>query len=150
VKSVFERLAQFFTTWAGSTAATILAFLIIILWTVGGFHNEFSTDYQMYINTGTTIVTFLMVFLIQRTQNKNSLALQMKLNELIATSPASNRLLNLEDLSEEEIFELQRRYRILSEKIEGEDPNSFHSVEEVKRGVKPSPASDDLLVSKAS
>jgi low affinity Fe/Cu permease len=140
MKDFFEGLAHGATKWAGSTLMTILAFLAVIGWTVGGFFCDFNTDYQMYINTGTTIVTFLMVFLIQRTQNKDSLALHMKLNELIAThSQASNKILNIEDLSEDEIFELQRRYRLLADKAQQEDehPHIAHSVEEIEaRAVK--------------
>lgn len=131
----FESLARWTTAWAGSTPATAIAFLSVIVWTIGGFFNKFDTDYQMYINTGTTIVTFLMVFLIQRTQNKDSLALQMKLNELLAAhSGASNKLLNIEDLTEDEIFELQRRYRALADKAQQEDehPHVAHSVEEIE------------------
>lgn len=131
---VTEIFAKHVTSWAGSTSSTVAAFLIILAWTLGGFIEGFGTDYQMYVNTGTTIITFLMVFLIQRTQNKDSLALQMKLNELLAAHKgASNRLLNIEELSEEEILHLQRRYRRLATKAheEDEDPTHQHTIEEI-------------------
>jgi low affinity Fe/Cu permease len=134
MKLGFEHLAKYATKFAGSTMATIIAFVIIIAWTLGGFFVSFDTDYQMYINTGTTIITFLMVFLIQRTQNKESFALQMKLNELIAAHQGcSNRLICLEDLSEEEILKLYKRYKKLAElsKVE-EGWHNPHSIEEIE------------------
>lgn len=131
----FESLARWTTAVAGSTSAFIIASGVIIAWLVTGPMFGFSDTWQLVINTGTTIVTFLMVFLIQRTQNKDSLALQMKLNELIAAhEKASNLILNVEDLTEEEIFELQRRYRALADKaqVEDEHPHVAHSVEEIE------------------
>jgi len=127
-------MARFTTHWAGSTFATILAFLVIIIWTIGGLlYFGFDTDYQMYVNTGTTIVTFLMVFLIQRTQNKEQLALHLKLNELLAAhSGASNRLLHIEDLSEAEIEKLRKRYHSLAQKALTDDSKTTaHTVEEI-------------------
>jgi low affinity Fe/Cu permease len=131
---LFENLARWTTVAAGSTVAFVAAVSVILLWGVLGPMFEFSDTWQLVINTGTTIVTFLMVFLIQRTQNKDSLAIQMKLNELLAAHlGASNRLLNIEDLSEQEIFELQRRYRLLAERAESGDEHPLmpHSVEEI-------------------
>ncbi len=130
---IFESLARRVTNWAGSTNATIIAFTLVIIWTVGGFFEGFSDSYQLIINTGTTILTFLMVFLIQRTQNKESTAIQLKLNELIASvEGSSNRLLNIENLSEAEIELLRRRYRSLAERTKGEDTKtSKHTVEEI-------------------
>ena len=130
----FEALARWTTVTAGSTTAFILALLTIVVWLVTGPLFDFSDTWQLVINTGTTIVTFLMVFLIQRTQNKDSLALQMKLNELLAAHRgASNRLLNIEDLSEEDILHLQKRYRRLAAKAneEDDDPTHPHTVEEI-------------------
>lgn len=129
----FESLARWTTYTAGSTTAFILALLTIIVWLISGPYFEYSDTWQLVINTGTTIVTFLMVFLIQRTQNKDSLALQMKLNELLAAHRgASNRLLNIEDLSEEDIRHLQKRYRRLAAKAEeDDDPTDPHTIEEI-------------------
>src|SRR5947209_3190354 len=93
-----ERFAAAATRWTGSTFAFLTAALIIAAWLITGPIFHFSDTWQLVINTGTTIVTFLMVFLIQRAQNKDSLALQIKLNELIAAiDGASNRLIAAED-----------------------------------------------------
>jgi low affinity Fe/Cu permease len=130
----FEIFAKQVTTWVGSTTATVLAFMLVILWTIGGIFEGFSDSYQLIINTGTTIITFLMVFLIQRTQNKDSFALQMKLNELIAAHPGcSNRLINVEDLSEDEIVKLYNRYKKLAKLAKFEDGWTHqHTIEEIE------------------
>lgn len=125
-----------FSTWAarssGSSWAFILALLSIVAWIVTGPFFHYSDTWQLVINTATTIVTFLMVFLIQRSQNKDSLAIQIKLNELLAAvQGASNRLINLEDCSEEQLRELHRRYQRIVRSVEREhEPTSSHSVEE--------------------
>ena len=100
----FERFAHWATYWTGSSWAFTLALLAIIIWLfTWPLFNSFDT-WQLIINTATTIVTFLMVFLIQRSQNKELMALQIKLNELLAAvKGASNRLIDIEDLSEEEV-----------------------------------------------
>src|SRR5206468_7709272 len=91
--------------------AFILAFLIIIIWAITGPVFKFSDTWQLVINTGTTIITFLMVFVIQQSQNKDTIALQIKLNELIASSKdASNRLIDVEDLTPEELETLKKFY----------------------------------------
>src|SRR5258705_8733044 len=110
-KNTFEKLSTVVTKRAGSTPAFILAVLVILAWLALGPVFHYSDTWQLVINTGTTIVTFLMVFLIQRSQNKESLAMQIKLNELIASSNlASNRLIDVEDLTEEELITLQKYY----------------------------------------
>src|SRR5262247_3342613 len=102
--SLWERLARAVTAWAGSSAALALAVAVIVVWIATGPIFQFSDTWQLVINTGTTIVTFLMVFLIQRSQNKDSQAIQLKLNELVAAvAGASNRLINVENFTEEEI-----------------------------------------------
>lgn len=99
------------TEWAGSSLAFGVAAMVIVMWAVTGPLFHFSDTWQLVINTGTTIVTFLMVFLIQRAQNKDSRAMQLKLNEIVAAlEGASNRLINVEDLSEDEIRVLARHY----------------------------------------
>jgi low affinity Fe/Cu permease len=130
----FEKLAHTITKWAGSTSATVLAFAVILVWTAGGFFFGFGTDYQMYVNTGTTIITFLMVFLIQRTQNKEGQAIQIKLNELVAAvRGASNQLINVEDLSEAEVRALHAHYQKLVELARQERRlTESHSVEEAQ------------------
>src|SRR6201990_1747453 len=100
----FGRFAALCSMGLGSRWAFLRAGLVIVVWAVTGPVFHFSDTWQLVINTGTTIVTFLMVFLIQRAQNKDSRAMQLKLNEIVAAMEgASNRLINVEDLSEEEI-----------------------------------------------
>ena len=129
-----ERLAAVATRWTGSTSAFLAAVLIIVAWLVTGPIFHFSDTWQLVINTGTTIVTFLMVFLIQRSQNKDSLAVQIKLNELIAAvEGASNRLISAEDLSEEELRALQAHFEKLSEMAKTERRlTESHSIEEAE------------------
>lgn len=111
----FDKMATKITKAAGKPAAFILALTIIILWAVTGPIFHFSDTWQLVINTGTTIITFLMVFVIQQTQNKDTTALQLKLNELIASSGhASNSLVNIEDLTEEDLDVLKKFYIKLS------------------------------------
>lgn len=131
---LLENLARWTTAWAGSTTAFIVALGAIVMWLATGYYFNWSIVWQLVINSGTTVVTFLMVFLIQRAQNKDSMALQMKLNELIAAHHgASNKLLNIEDLSEEDILRLQERYHRLAEiASEDDSPLKRHTVEEVK------------------
>ena len=127
-----------FATWAsratGSTAAFLLACLVIVAWVFTGPIFHYSDTWQLVINTGTTIVTFLMVFLIQRAQNKDALAVQLKLNEIVAAlEGASNRLISVEDLSEEELKTLHIHYRRLAEMAKKEaNVSESHSVEEAE------------------
>ncbi|MBT2559204.1 low affinity iron permease family protein [Hymenobacter sp. ISL-91] len=130
----FARFAARVTTWSGSTAAFCLALFIILAWATTGPLFHYSETWQLVINTGTTIVTFLMVFLIQRAQNKDSLVLHLKLNELLASHKgASNRLINAQDFSEEEIHMLHNYFCLLAEKAR-QDHNlgRTHSVEEAE------------------
>ena len=132
----FSRRLESFSTVvtgaAGSTAAFALAALLIVVWLVTGPVFGYSDTWQLVINTATTVVTFLMVFLIQRSQNKESLAVQLKLNELVAaTRGASNRLIDIEDLSEKELKTLHRHFQRLVEMSREEaDLTRSHSVEE--------------------
>lgn len=121
--------------WAGSSWAFGIAAGLIVAWALAGPFFRFSETWQLVINTGTTIITFLMVFLIQRTQNKDSRALHLKLNELLAAvEGASNRLLNVEDLSEDQLQTLHRHFDRLTKlaQQEGELTHS-HSIEEAER-----------------
>lgn len=129
-----EKLARRITTYCGSTWAFVIALNTILIWVIGGFFVGFSSEYQMPVNTGTTIVSYLIIFLLQRTQNKDSFALQMKLNELIAAhSGASNRLINVEDLTEEEINKLHKRYEKLATLAREEEIRTHpHTVEEIE------------------
>lgn len=130
--TAFDRVSATVTRAAGRPGATIMAFLIIIIWAVTGPIFDFSDTWQLVINTGTTIITFLMVFIIQQSQNKDTLALQLKLNELIACQEvASNRLIDIEDLTEDELMVLKKFYIKLSELAEREnDLYSSHSLDE--------------------
>ena len=141
------------TRAAGRPAALLIAFLIILIWGLTGPIFGYSDTWQLVINTGTTIITFLMVFIIQQSQNKDTTAIQLKLNELIACNDkASNRLVDIEDLTEEELLALKKFYIKLSN-LAGKEDDIFRShsldeaddVHEVKRNRKPaskkSPAS---------
>lgn len=130
----FERFSAKATQATGSSTAFLLALLTIIIWLITGPIFGYSDTWQLIINTGTTIITFLMVFLIQKSQNKDSLAMQLKLNELIAVNrKASNRLLNVEDLTEAELHALHQFFGKLVEKAKTEASLSeSHSVEEAE------------------
>jgi low affinity Fe/Cu permease len=110
-KNLFERFANWATIATGSSAAFIIATSVIIIWGVTGPIFNYSNTWQLIINTGTTIVTFLMVFLIQKSQNKDSKAIHLKLNEILASHEgASNRMVNIEDLTEKELDHLHKFY----------------------------------------
>jgi low affinity Fe/Cu permease len=130
----FELLSSKVTKLSGSSGAFILAIMAILIWLATGPIFHYSDTWQLVINTGTTIITFLMVFLIQRSQNKESLAVQVKLNELIASSElASNRLINVEDLTEDEIVTLRKYFSELSKMAEKEETmHKSHSIEEAE------------------
>jgi len=134
----FEKISRYCTEFAGSTAAFMIAASVILVWIVTGPIFGFSDTWQLVINTGTTIITFLMVFLIQRAQNKDSKAVHLKLNELIASLKGpSNRLLNVEDLNEDEIKTLSKYFRELSEMAQQDhDLSKSHSIEEAERNHK--------------
>ena len=131
-----HRLEQF-SSWAtavtGSTFGFTFAALLIVVWLVTGPLFGFSNTWQLVINTATTIVTFLMVFLIQRSQNKESLAVQLKLNELVASKKgASNRLIDIEDLTESELDVLHQHYQKLAEMAKESRLTDSHSIEEAR------------------
>ena len=111
---VLERFSLKATKATGTSAAFIIALAVLVVWGLSGPVFHFSDTWQLVINTGTTIVTFLMVFLIQRTQNKDALAIHLKLNEIVAAlEGASNRLIDVEDLTEGEIELLHKHYMTL-------------------------------------
>lgn len=113
-----ERLAHSTTNWVGSSWAFLIALSLTVAWLVSGPIFRYSDTWQLVMNTISSIVTFLMVFLLQRSQNKDSMAMQIKLNEVLgAIRGASNRLINIEDLPEEQVRALHARYQQLSEKI---------------------------------
>jgi low affinity Fe/Cu permease len=140
-----ERLSSWITQWTGGSWGFGVALGVVIVWAATGPLFGFSDTWQLVINTGTTIVTFLMVFLIQRSQNKDSMALQLKLNELVAAiDGASNRLIDVEDLDETDLRVLHRHYRELSRLAKSSARlTESHSIEEAearhraKRRVRP-------------
>ena len=112
--SYFSRFARWSARVAGHPIAFLLAFLAILLWAVTGPFFDFSNTWQLVINTATTIITFLMVFLIQNSQNRDTIAMQLKLDELVrAVDAARNSVLSLEDLDEEELQMLLVTYQKL-------------------------------------
>jgi low affinity Fe/Cu permease len=130
---MIERFATWATRWTGSSTAFCLAVGTIVVWLITGPIFRWSNTWQLIINTGTTIVTFLMVFLIQRTQNKDSRALQLKLNELVAAlEGASNRLIDIEDLSEAELDILHKHYQKLADMAKESRLTDSHSIEEAQ------------------
>jgi low affinity Fe/Cu permease len=150
---MFDRFSTATTHLTGRPVAFILAFTIVLVWACTGPIFNYSENWQLVINTGTTIITFLMVFVIQQSQNKDTVALHLKLNELIAANKlASNRLINIEDLTEDELIVLKKFYVHLSDLAE-KDRELFttHSLDEAKqnhtsklRPHHPAPAAIDL------
>ena len=115
--SVFTRFAKWASRATGKPATFIGAALIVVLWAITGPIFDFSDTWQLVINTGTTIITFLMVFLIQNTQNRDTEAMQIKLDELIrAMDAAQNSMMNLEELDEKELDEIRKEYEEMAEK----------------------------------
>jgi low affinity Fe/Cu permease len=131
---LLEQFSLKATRASGSSAAFVLALLAIVIWLITGPFFGFSDTWQLVINTGTTIVTFLMVFLIQRAQNKDSLAIHLKLNEIVAAiEGASNRLIDVEDLTEDEIEILHTHYRTLTKMAKKDlKLTQSHSIEEAE------------------
>lgn len=129
-----ERFAQAVALFAGSSKAFAIAVAAVIVWLASGPFFHYSETWQLVINTATTVVTFLMVFLIQRSQNKESLAMQLKLNELVAAiEGASNRLVNVQDLSEDELRVLHEHYAALAALAkDAATLRESHSVEEAQ------------------
>ena len=135
---VYNRIATKITKATGSPFSSIAAILLIIAWLICGPVFGFSDTWQLVINTGTTIITFIMVFIIQQSQNKDTTAIQLKLNELIACEErASNRLVSIEDLTDDELTVLKKFYSHLAFlSKDGKDLHSSHSLDEAKDNVK--------------
>jgi len=130
----FEAFSKTMTKLVGSTSAFAMALGIIVVWALLAPVFRFSDTWQLVINTGTTIITFLMVFLIQRSQNKDSLAIHLKLNEIVAAiHGASNRLVDVESLSEKELETLHRHYAELATLAHSAvNITESHSIEEAR------------------
>lgn len=114
---MFRKLATKISSLSGSPIAFLLAFVIVVTWAVTGPLFGFSNTWQLVINTFTTISTFLMVFLIQNTQNRDGKAVQLKLDELILATKGRDALVDLEDMSDAELAELDREFREIHEKL---------------------------------
>ena len=148
LKLLFDRFSTSVTRVTGRPVAFILAVIIVLVWAASGPLFGFSETWQLVINTGTTIITFLMVFVIQQSQNKDTVALHLKLNELIAANKnASNRLIDIEDLTEDELIALKAFYIQLSELAEKDaELFSTHSIDEAKQNhsskLRPHPSHD--------
>lgn len=135
---IFNKISTKITKAAGSPFSSISALLIVVMWLVCGPIFNYSDTWQLVINTGTTIITFIMVFIIQQSQNKDTIAIQLKLNELIACEEkASNRLVAIEDLTEEELIVLKKYYtKLATLSKEGKSLHSSHSLDEAESNYK--------------
>lgn len=133
-KRFFYRFSAKVTAVAGSTVGFSAAVMIVIVWAISGPFFHYSETWQLVINTSTTIITFLMVFLIQKSQNKESLAIQLKLNELVASHKfASNRLVDVEEMTEEELLVIRKYYSKLSALSKQEESlQQSHSIDEAE------------------
>jgi low affinity Fe/Cu permease len=139
-----ENLAYHSARWASSPWAYLVAVGFTLVWLASGPFLQFSESWQLIMKTASGMVTFIMVFLIQRSQDKNSLAMQIKLNEIIAAlHGANNRMISIEDLSEGEIHSIQKDYQSLATHINKDNETSTHAVsmEEVAK-------SEEALVAK--
>lgn len=132
ISELLEKFSHQATRATGTSLAFVTAVGVIVVWGITGPIFHYSDTWQLVINTGTTIITFLMVFLIQRAQNKDALAIHLKLNEIVAAlEGASNRLIDVEDLSEPEIDALRNYYKRLIELAKKDDVlTTTHSIEE--------------------
>ncbi len=130
----FDKIATKITKLTGSPYSSLLAVLIILTWLVTGPVFHFSDTWQLVINTSTTIITFVMVFIIQQSQNKDTAAIHLKLNELIACEKkASNRLIAVEDLTEDELVVLKKFYSTLAKLSKEEKTlHTSHSLDEAE------------------
>lgn len=131
MKDFFHQIAVKVSTAAGGPYTFVAACLIIIGWAVLGPMFNYSNTWQLFINTGTTIVTFLMVFLIQNTQNRDSKAMQLKLDELIRTGLADDSFVDLEDLSDEELEKLDEEFR----RIHDSQPKPVASIHKLHKQI---------------
>lgn len=116
MKDIFRKSATRVSAWVGTSTAFLLAIILVLIWAISGPVFDYSNTWQLLINSGTTIGTFLMVFLIQNTQNRDSKAAQLKLDELIRVTKGSRQLIDIEDMSDYEIEELDAQFKELHQK----------------------------------
>ncbi len=138
MKKIFDRFSHVATKATGTPAAFLLSVFVLIIWAVSGPYFNYSDTWQLVINTGTTCITFLMVFLIQQSQNKDTTAVHLKLNELIAANKyASNSLVSIEDLTEREMETIKKFYMQLAQLSKAEqDFYASHSFDEASKNHK--------------
>ncbi len=138
IKARFKEFSTWVTKATGTSTAFLIACLVIIIWACTGPFFDYSETWQLIINTGTTIVTFLMIFIIQQSQNRDTTAIHLKLNELIAANElTSNRLVASEDLTEEELEVIKKYYKKISElSKKRETLFTTHSLDEAKLNTK--------------
>jgi len=131
-RDIFDTVATKITKATGSPYTVIGALAVVFIWAASGNFFNYSENWQLLINTCTTIITFIMVFIIQHAQNKDTIAIHLKLNELLAVNKdASNRVVNIEDLSESELSVLKKFYEKLSDLAKKEkDIFATHSIDE--------------------
>lgn len=135
IKNKFYQFSTWVTKATGTSTAFFLALMVIIIWALTGHFFDYSEVWQLVINTGTTIVTFLMIFVIQRSQNRDTMAIHLKLNELIAANEStSNRLVASEDLTEVELEVIKKYYKKIAD-LSKKKQTLFttHSLDEAKQ-----------------
>ena len=126
---MFRKIANYISILLGTPAAFIAALMLVISWAATGPLFNFSNTWQLFINTGTTIMTFLMVFLIQNTQNRDGKALQLKLDELIrASKPARDNFVDLEDMTDQELADLDNEFKLIHDKYQNKPPQGVHKL----------------------
>ncbi len=135
VKRKFNQFSTWVTKATGTPTAFFIALLTVVVWALTGHFFDYSETWQLVINTGTTIVTFLMIFVIQQSQNRETLALHLKLNELIAANKdTSNRLVDSEELTEEELDVIKKYYKKIAElSRQNESVFTTHSLDEAQK-----------------
>lgn len=129
MSDLFRKLANKISAWTGTAWAFLLALSVVIIWAVTGPAFNYNSNWQLVINTGTTIATFLMVFLIQNTQNRDGKAIQLKLDELIrSSSEARDALVDVEDLTDQELAKLDQEFKDIREQLA--PTSSIHKIHE--------------------
>jgi low affinity Fe/Cu permease len=133
IENTIEESSTRIIRGAGSTATLVIAFVMVLIWALAGIFYRFSEHWELLMGTGSSVITFLMVFLIQKSQNKHSLAIQLKLNELVAANAlASNRLVNVEGMTEDELKVIEKYYTKLSDFTKQQESlQQSHSIDEV-------------------
>jgi low affinity Fe/Cu permease len=126
MSAFFSKFSKSIATWLGHPISFIVALLVVIIWLLSGPVFHYSNTWQLVINTGTTVITFLMVFVIQNTQNRDSIAMHIKLDELIRVTQAHNVLVGLEEVTPEELLKIKADYAKVAE----------HAREKIKKGIK--------------